>query len=57
MSNTNFTRSMSYGKGNKEEQISRLKTEIKEADTMEICKSRLREVNPEDKRKKELQPK
>ena len=31
-----FTTSMSYGKGNKEEQISRLKTEIKEADAIVI---------------------
>lgn len=31
-----FTRSMSYGKGNKEEQISRLKKEIKEADAIVI---------------------
>ena len=31
-----FTRSMSYGKGSEEEQISRLKTEIKEADAIVI---------------------
>ena len=31
-----FTTSMSYGKGNKDEQISRLKTEIKEADAIVI---------------------